>query len=315
MPPDQFGHVFKKVGRLEVRRGLRVSRRAGGPSRQNVVPAVRRRALRKSASRRRIKSVPAGRYKLTAWIRGLDIGEGVWHNNTEFEFDGKYTSLKKNGTFGWTPLTYVADMKQKKDVDCRSASGRSGYFWIDDVSLVRVGSDVPLTAEPTIGSRKSRSPRRGRWGPTRCVARSAAIKNMADWGTCYACGAELAGASRRARPGHEVARVVRRQKSVQRRNGRGRSCDRRRKRPCVWTRACRVGRRRKIGRATIISRPISITDSAKPHSAAHRDARSEHQRLLDARELRNAACRRAKARSCCRWRSSMSARRRGRGES
>ena len=89
-----------------------------------------------------VKDVPAGRYKLTAWIRGLDIGEGVWQNNTEFEFDGKYTSLKKNGTFGWTPLTYVAEIKQKKNVDLSFGLWASGYFWIDDVSLVRVGNDV-----------------------------------------------------------------------------------------------------------------------------------------------------------------------------
>ena len=29
-------------------------------------------------------------------------------------FDGKYQQLNKNGTFGWTKLTYVGEIKEKK---------------------------------------------------------------------------------------------------------------------------------------------------------------------------------------------------------
>ena len=135
MPPDQFGHVFKnwsgwkyegvcefRVGQVAHRGKSSCLLFAAGQSKIRVTQTV--------------KDVPAGRYKLTAWIRGLDIGEGVWHNNTEFQLDGKYMSLKKNGTFGWTPLSYVADIKQKKNVDLSFGLWASGYFWIDDVSLV-----------------------------------------------------------------------------------------------------------------------------------------------------------------------------------
>ena len=54
-----------------------------------------------------------GRYKITAYLRGLDIGAGIWNNNTEFMFADKYFSLKKDGTFGWTKLTYVADLAEE----------------------------------------------------------------------------------------------------------------------------------------------------------------------------------------------------------
>jgi hypothetical protein len=190
MPPDQFGHVFKQwsgwkyEGDCEFRVGqvLRHGKTscllfAAGPSKIRISQAV--------------KGVPAARYKLTAWIRGLDIGEGIWHNNTEFEFDGKYTSLKKNGTFGWTPLTYVADVKQKHDVDLAFGLWASGYFWIDDVSLVRVGNEVPLTAEPTLGQEEHPIAPPGPLADDAVRCPVCGYKNMPGWGTCYACGAEL----------------------------------------------------------------------------------------------------------------------------
>jgi hypothetical protein len=52
-----------------------------------------------------------GRYQITAYLRGLDIGTGTWNATTEFMFDGRYMQLNKNGTFGWTRLTYVADIQ------------------------------------------------------------------------------------------------------------------------------------------------------------------------------------------------------------
>ena len=45
--------------------------------------------------------IEPGRYEVTAYIRGLDIGTGTWNCMTEFMFDGKYVQLGKNGTFGW----------------------------------------------------------------------------------------------------------------------------------------------------------------------------------------------------------------------
>src|SRR6516225_2182187 len=38
-----------------------------------------------------------GRYRVTAYVRGLDIGRGNHGMTTEFMFDGKYIQLNKNG--------------------------------------------------------------------------------------------------------------------------------------------------------------------------------------------------------------------------
>src|SRR5271157_6029436 len=42
--------------------------------------------------------LPPGRYRVTAYLRGLDIGTGSNGWTTEFMFDGKYHQLNKNGT-------------------------------------------------------------------------------------------------------------------------------------------------------------------------------------------------------------------------
>ncbi len=40
-----------------------------------------------------------GRYRITAYLRGLDIGTGTYGMTTEFMFDGNYIPLHKNGDF------------------------------------------------------------------------------------------------------------------------------------------------------------------------------------------------------------------------
>ena len=71
-----------------------------------------------------LRDLEPGRYQITAWLRGLDIGTGTWNATTEFMFDGKYMQLQKNGTFGWTKLTYVADVTRRSKPARRSACSR-----------------------------------------------------------------------------------------------------------------------------------------------------------------------------------------------
>ena len=60
--------------------------------------------------------------------------------------------MNKNGTFGWTPLTFVGDVKEKGENSHPSFGLMApGYLWVDDVSVERVGDDVPLTAKPVLG--------------------------------------------------------------------------------------------------------------------------------------------------------------------
>ena len=92
-----------------------------------------------------------GRYRITAYLRGLDITAGTYGASTEFMFDGKYVQLHQKGTFGWTKLTYVGEIKEKKQAG--PSFGLYGYrlFWIDDVSLEAVVATAAVTASPVLG--------------------------------------------------------------------------------------------------------------------------------------------------------------------
>jgi hypothetical protein len=110
-PRDQFGLVFKHWGgwKYEGECEFRVGQIARSGKTSCLLYGGHQPKIR---VRYRHKELPAGRYRITGYIRGLDIGEGMWRATTEFAFDDKYFQLKKNGTFGWTPLTYVVELKE-----------------------------------------------------------------------------------------------------------------------------------------------------------------------------------------------------------
>ena len=91
-----------------------------------------------------------GRYRVTAYLRGLDIGTGNFGWTTEFMFNGKYHQLNKNGTFGWTRLTYIGEIEARKEAGPSFGLMAPGYVWIDDVSLEKVGSNLPLSEKPVL---------------------------------------------------------------------------------------------------------------------------------------------------------------------
>ncbi|HUT34315.1 MAG TPA: glycoside hydrolase domain-containing protein [Planctomycetota bacterium] len=132
-----------------------------------------------------------GRYQITAYIRGLDIGTGIWNMTTELMFNDKYIQLAKNGTFGWTKLTYVGEVKEKKKIAVSFGLMAPGYLWVDDVSLVKVGDNVPLTEKPVLGEEEKPIAPPGELGAgvVRCV--ECGYHNMPEWKTCYACGTPL----------------------------------------------------------------------------------------------------------------------------
>ena len=132
-----------------------------------------------------------GRYKITAYLRGLDIGAGTWNATTEFMFDGNYVQLAKNGTFGWTRLTYVGQITEKKQAGPSFGMMAPGYLWIDDVSMVRVGDDVPLTDKPILAEEEAPIEPPGELGPDAVRCGQCGYKNMPAWGRCYACGTPL----------------------------------------------------------------------------------------------------------------------------
>jgi hypothetical protein len=69
-----------------------------------------------------------------------------------------------------------------------------GYLWVDDVTVERVGQDVPLTAQPLLGKEEKPIEMPGELGDgaVRCV--ECGYRNMAAWGGCYACGSPLEAA-------------------------------------------------------------------------------------------------------------------------
>ncbi|MGE5610702.1 MAG: glycoside hydrolase domain-containing protein [Bacillota bacterium] len=187
--PDQFGLVFVKwsgwkyEGDCEFRVGqVAHSGKSscllygGGPCKIRVRQEV---------------ELEAGRYRITAYLRGLDIGKGTWNANTEFMFDDKYMPLAKGGTFGWTKLTYVGEIKNKKKALLSFGLMAPGRFWIDDVTLERVGEDVALTEKPVLGKEEGPIEPAGALGADAIRCAECGYRNASSQKVCYACGATL----------------------------------------------------------------------------------------------------------------------------
>ena len=140
-----------------------------------------------------------GRYRVNAFIRGLDIGTGTYGMSTEFMFDGNYIPLNKKGSFGWTKVTYVGEIKEKKQSGPSFGLMASGYFWVNDVSLEKVGNDVPLTEKPVLGAEESPIAPPGEIFAEAVRCPMCGYRN-GSWKTCYACGTPLGAASVASRP-------------------------------------------------------------------------------------------------------------------
>ncbi|MGA2496197.1 MAG: glycoside hydrolase domain-containing protein [Tepidisphaeraceae bacterium] len=187
---DQFGHVFAKWDgwKYEGECEFRVGR---------IAHTGKTSCLLFGGNGAKIRMVQTpelapGRYRITAFIRGLDIGTGVWNQTTEFMFNEKYIPLNKNGTFGWTKLTYVGELKEKKKTGPSFGLMAPGYLWVDDVSLVKVADDTPLTDKPILDKEESPVAPPGELGNDAVRCPECGYRNALKWGHCYACGTALA---------------------------------------------------------------------------------------------------------------------------
>ncbi len=126
IPKNQFGHVLKSWGgwKYEGDCDFRVGQIARTGKRSCLLFGGATPKIRTS----QLVELQPGRYKITAYLRGLDIGTGLWNNSTEFMFADKYMSLKKNGTFGWTKLTYVGEITKKGQAGPSFGLWAPGYF-------------------------------------------------------------------------------------------------------------------------------------------------------------------------------------------
>jgi len=140
-----------------------------------------------------------GRYRLTLHLRGLDLGKGKWGRNFDMSVDqAKYVSMKKSGSFGWTPMTYVFDVPEGFKFKLAFGLHEEGHVWIDDASLEKVDENVALTPQPVFGKEEAPIAMPGPLGanPVRCP--NCAYRNNPAWGKCYACGSKLGAGEGRA---------------------------------------------------------------------------------------------------------------------
>jgi hypothetical protein len=188
---DQFGLVFAKWGgwKYEGDCSFEVGLVAHTGKHSALLVGLSQPKIRLTAPEREL---PPGRYRTTAWLRGVEIGAGVWNQTTEFMFDGKYLPLGRNGTFGWTKLTYVGEVREKKKVLGPSFGLMApGWFWIDDVTLEKVADGVPLTDAPVLGKEEAPIAPPGPLGAEAARCPGCGYRNRPEWKSCYACGTPL----------------------------------------------------------------------------------------------------------------------------
>jgi hypothetical protein len=154
------------------------------------------------------RELTPGRYRITAYLRGLDIGVGMHNMTTEFMFNDKYIQLAKRGTFGWTQMTYVADLKAPAKTGPAFGLMAPGMLWVDDVSLERVGEDVTLTPEPVFSPAEQAIEPPGPLQGTVVQCPRCQRRNLPGWGKCYACGTALEANSEPAGAGPAVRSIA-----------------------------------------------------------------------------------------------------------
>ena len=199
---DNGGHVFAKWGgyRFEGECSFEVGMVAHSGKTSGLLSCT-------TAGKIRIEQpqdLEPGRYRITAYLRGMDIGAGQWEQDTEFMFNGKYMKLGKRGNFGWSRLTYVADLATRTRTGPSFGLWAPGLLWIDDVSMERVGNDVALTDTPGLDREEAPIAPPGPLGTGAVRCTVCRYRNMPEWGRCYACGGALEDAHRHEAPGPQT---------------------------------------------------------------------------------------------------------------
>jgi hypothetical protein len=193
-PRDQFGLVFAKWSgwRWEGDCSFEVGEVAHSGKTSGMLACATAGKIRIAQT----QDLQPGRYRITAYIRGLDIGTGQWDQTTEFMFNDKYINLRKNGTFGWSRLTYVGELAKAAKTGPSFGLFGPGYLWIDDVSMERVGTDVALTESPKLDREEAPVAPPGPLGAGAVRCPRCRYRNMPEWKKCYACGEALESAKK-----------------------------------------------------------------------------------------------------------------------
>jgi hypothetical protein len=107
------------------------------------------------------------RVRLVAFVKPEDVKgwAGLWmrvdgKEKTAIAFDNMNTRPIK-GTSDWTKFGLVLDVpKEAEEIYFGCLLSGKGRLWIDDMELLVVGADVPVTADPLPGT-----PRQGEYRP------------------------------------------------------------------------------------------------------------------------------------------------------
>ncbi len=149
------------------------------------------------AGKTRLQSVEMklepGRYRMTAYLRGLSI-VGTYSAPLDVSyFDSKFFPLKVPESFGWTPLTYVFQVEKpiEKGQFMVGLIG-SGWLWIDDLDLEKVDDSVELSKEPVLGKEEAPIASAEKLAVDAVHCPECQYLNNRGSTQCYACGAELA---------------------------------------------------------------------------------------------------------------------------
>ena len=137
------------------------------------------------------RELAPGRYSIGAYLRGLDVSSGDGNPATEFTFNGHSIDIGKTGTFGWKRFTYVAELTKRTRTGPSFGLLAPGLLWIDDVSIERVGKDVPMTGAAEWGDAEEPIAPPGTLGRGEVRCPKCRYRNMPAWKRCYACGAAL----------------------------------------------------------------------------------------------------------------------------
>ena len=201
-------------------------------------------------------------------------------------FDGKYIPLNKNGTFGWTKLTYVGEVKEKKQAGPSLRADGPRLF----LGRRRVAGEGRhgRPADREAGARRGgvadraagRAPGRGRPLP------GVRLPQRPAWKTCYACGTPLGTADGGRRRSRRSSRSPR-----SRTGTRSPAASSSRRRATEGRKALRIDRS-----YVSMEQPQDWlgydflkadldTDATEPMNLVRRDPRHRHARLLDPGQL------------------------------
>lgn len=192
-PRDRWGNVFQKWGGYiyEGSPELRVGKVARTGQRSALIYGVQGGKIRLYTPP---ITVEPGKYRFAFYLRGLDVGEHAWHLSEDINFaDDKYMPMTKKGTFGWTRVEVVREVKEKKEIQGRIGLWAPGRLWVDDAEIVKVPDNTPITDTPVVGQEEKPIEPPGPLDSAAAVrCPECGYRNMPAWNKCYACGELLA---------------------------------------------------------------------------------------------------------------------------